>query len=281
LAGASTKKPKKKRGRPKSAKNKPKEKAPKAQPKIKEPKTKPKNDTPKIEPKEKAERERISATEAAVKASEVAVEAADVKPKSITEALAASETALKAAEAAAKAETEAHKALERSRVARKAAEAAAEEEYKEAAAEVITADAGQAFTNKRGAERIFRREMGEPEFWLDKNERGPPRPVLSQSDEERISREVEIPKDQTPQYNPQHILSPEFAGISNYERAIKNQREELEQRLTRLSGDPHASAQEIELVKEDLKTLDYLYENFYLGMNVFRTAKGGRDKLRD
>jgi colicin import membrane protein len=44
---------------------------------------------------------------------------------------------------------------------------------------------------------------------------------------------------------------------------------------------PNSSAQEIHLAEEDLKTLDYLYENFNLGMNVFRTAKGGRSKLRE
>jgi len=34
-------------------------------------------------------------------------------------------------------------------------------------------------------------------------------------------------------------------------------------------------------VEEDLKTLDYLYQNYYIGMNVFRTAKGGREKIRE
>ena len=61
----------------------------------------------------------------------------------------------------------------------------------------------------------------------------------------------------------------------------KNQREELQQRLERLKNDPNSSSQEIHLAEEDLKTLDYLYENFNLGMNVFRTAKGGRSKLRE
>jgi hypothetical protein len=281
LAGDSSKKPKKKRGRPKGTKAKPKTKTPKKEPNIKKPKAKHDKEILKIQPKDQAERELISASEAAVKASEAAMRAAEAKPKSITEALAASESALKAAEVAAKAEVEARAALERSRAARDAAEAAAEEEYKAAAAEAVVADAGQSFTNKRGAERIFRREMGEPEFWLDKNERTPARPVLSQSEEEQISIEVEIPKDQTPQYNPQHMLSPEFGGISNYEIGIKNQREELEKRISRLKGDPNSSAQEIKLAEEDLKTLDYLYENFYIGMNVFRTAKGGREKLRD
>ncbi len=263
MARDSEKKPKKKKARPKGAKNKPRAKAPKKEVK---------KEKPKIKSKEKAERELISASEAVVKE-------ADAKPTSIT-AVKASKSALTAADTAAKAEAEALTALERSEAAKKAVEAAAEEEYKAAAAEVVIADAGRGLTNKRGAERIFRREMGEPEFWQEKNERAPLTPVLSQTQEEQISRQVQIPQDQTPEYNPQHILSPEFAGVSSYEREIKNQREELEQRLIRLKNDPNASDQEINLVEEDLKTLDYLYENYYIGMNVFRTAKGGRNKLR-
>ncbi len=263
MARDSEKKPKKKKVRPKGAKNKPRTKAPKKEVK---------KEKPKIKSKEKAERELISASEAVVKE-------ADAKPTSIT-AVKASKSALTAADTAAKAEAEARTALERSEAAKKAVEVAAEEEYKAAAAEVVIADAGRGLTNKRGAERIFRREMGEPEFWQEKNERAPLTPVLSQTQEEQISRQVQIPQDQTPEYNPQHILSPEFAGVSSYEREIKNQREELEQRLIRLKNDPNASNQEINLAEEDLKTLDYLYENYYIGMNVFRTAKGGRDKLR-
>ena len=55
-------------------------------------------------------------------------------------------------------------------------------------------------------------------------------------------------------------------------------RDEIEEKLAKLQSDPDASQQEIHQAEEDLKTIDYLYENFNLGMNVFRTAKGGRDK---
>ncbi|MEE8178709.1 MAG: hypothetical protein V3T63_01900 [Nitrosopumilaceae archaeon] len=215
------KKPKKKRGRPKAAKNKPKVKA----------------------PKEKPTQTSFS------KASLISAE------KDVVTKL---------------------KAL------REAAEEAVEKEYKaaEAEAEAVTPEATQSFTNKRGLDRIFRREMGEPEFWLEKNNRGPLSVVLSPAEEAAISRKVEIPADQTPKYSPEHILSAEFGGTSSYEIGIKNQREEIEQRLIRLKNDPNASAQEINLAEEDLKTLDCLYENFYVGMNVFRTAKGGRAKLR-
>jgi colicin import membrane protein len=46
-------------------------------------------------------------------------------------------------------------------------------------------------------------------------------------------------------------------------------------------NDPEATQQEIELAKLDLKKLNFLYDNYNLGMNVFRTAKGGRDTLRE
>jgi len=46
-------------------------------------------------------------------------------------------------------------------------------------------------------------------------------------------------------------------------------------------NDPEATQQEIELAKLALKKLNYLYDNYNMGMNVFRTAKGGRDTLRE
>jgi colicin import membrane protein len=184
-------------------------------------------------------------------------------------------------EIAAIAEAEAKAATARLEAAKAAAEEAAQKEYEEAAAKVVVPEVVELFTNKRGSEQIFRREMGEPEFWLDKLGRAPPRPILSQDEEEEISRMVEIPTDQIPEYRPDHILSPEYDGVSNYELGIKTQKEETQQRLERLKSDPNATPQEIKLAEEDLKTLDYLYENYHIGMNVFRTAKGGRAKLRE
>lgn len=192
-----------------------------------------------------------------------------------------SEGKLTASEVAAIAEAEAKAAAARLEAAKAVAEEAAKKEYEAAAAEVVVSDPEDSFTNKRGAEQIFRREMGEPEFWLDKLGRTPKRPILSQDEEKEISKQVEIPTDQTPQYKPEHMLSPEYGGTSNYEIGIKNQREETQQRLARLQGDPNSSQQEIKQAEEDLKTLDYLYENYHNGMNVFRTAKGGREKLRE
>ncbi len=192
-----------------------------------------------------------------------------------------SDSKLTASEVAAIAEAEAKASAARLESAKAAAEEAAKKEYEAAAAEVVVSEPGDSFTNKRGAEQIFRRAMGEPEFWLDKLGRAPKRPILSQDEEKEISKQVEIPTNQIPKYEPELLLSPEFNGTSNYEIGIKKQREETQQRLSRLQGDPNASEQEIKQAEEDLKTLDYLYENYHNGMNVFRTAKGGRAKLRE
>jgi len=184
-----------------------------------------------------------------------------------------------ASELAAIAEAEAEAAAARSRAAKDAAEKALEEEYKAAAKEAIIEKISDAFTNKRFQEQIFRREMGEPEFFLRKHELAPPRHILTPEEQEEISRRVEIPTDQTPKYNPQHMLSPEYHGASNYESGIESFRDELEEKLAKLQKDPNASKQQIHQAEEDLKTIDYLFENYHLGMNVFRTAKGGRSKI--
>ena len=95
-----------------------------------------------------------------------------------------------------------------------------------------------------------------------------------------IARKVESFEDQTPPYAPRHILSPEYKGTSNYEEGIRLVRQEIVERLMALQQDPDASAQAVYRAQEDLKTLDHLYENYHIGMNVFRTAHGGRSKLR-
>ena len=93
--------------------------------------------------------------------------------------------------------------------------------------------------------------------------------------------EVQTPKDQTPRYNPQNILSPEFGGGSSYETGLIDLIEEAKQKLDKLLNNPEATKQELDLAKLDLKKLEYLYDNYNMGMNVFRTAKGGRDKISE
>jgi len=235
----------------------------------------------------KAEAQPSSLSEAQAEAAaahaeyEVAKEAAEqakpddgtLRPITISDAVAASETAAEA-EAAYKA------AEQKLKAARVASEAAWKAEYESAKELVVEVKTGDSFSNKRKQDRIFRREMGEPEFFLF-DKRVTMKSVLSSEEQEEISRKVQIPTDQTPKYDPKHVLSPEFAGDSNYEAGVSDLLDEAKQKLDHLLNDPEANPQEIELTKNSLKKLEYLLENFELGMNVFRTAKGGRSTLRE
>ena len=183
------------------------------------------------------------------------------------------------AKAVAEAEDAVRIALEKANAARAELEAAADEEYKAIAAEVKADTAKKVdFTFKRKGEEIFRREMGEPEFWLEKEDRFP-RPILSADEQESITRQAETPQDQTPEYNPQHVLSPEFGGVSNYERGVDSFLDELKDKLAKQKKDPESSEKEILATENEITYLESIHENFYIGMNVFRTAKGGRDKI--
>ena len=211
---------------------------------------------------------------------EAKAEAEEAKPSDGTLRSTTISDAVAASEAAAKAEATYQIAKEKLKSARAASEAAWKADYEAAKAQVGEIDqTGQLFTNKRKQERIFRREMGEPEFFLMYG--GPVKPILTGDEMDELSRQVQIPKDQTPKYNPEHILSPEFSGSTNYESGIQELIDETKQKLDQLLNDPEANPEEIELVKLALKKLDYLFENYNLGMNVFRTAKGGREKLRE
>ena len=116
---------------------------------------------------------------------------------------------------------------------------------------------------------------------VEKKEEKPTIKEYTPEEIEEISKKVETPIDNTPQYIPKHVLSPEYEGTSNYEVGIKIIKEETEAKLARLKNSPSADPLQIKKLEEDLKTMDYLYQNYHLGMNVFRTAKGGRDKLQD
>lgn len=154
------------------------------------------------------------------------------------------------------------------------------EESKKETKPVLAPKLAESYSDRYRQDRIFRREMEEPEFWLGKKGLVPLVPLLSQDEEKDISSQVQIPADQTPQYKPEYILSPEFRGLSNYERTVNDLKQELEKKLQYLKANPDSAEQQISKTEQDLKNLDNLYDNYYNGMNVFRIAKGGRDKLR-
>jgi len=154
------------------------------------------------------------------------------------------------------------------------------EEPKKETQPVLAPKPAESYSDRYRQDRIFRREMEEPEFWLGKKGLVPTVPLLSEGEEKDISSQVQIPADQTPQYKPEYILSPEFGGLSNYERSVNDLKQELEKKLQYLKANPDSTEQQISKTEQDLKNLDNLYDNYYNGMNVFRIAKGGRDKLR-
>ncbi|MGH1566566.1 MAG: hypothetical protein ACRBB5_03910 [Nitrosopumilus sp.] len=200
-----------------------------------------------------------------------------VETKTAEEATAKAESAAKAAE---EAEAIAKEAVAKAEAAKAAAEEAAEVEYKAIADEVKAEVAkGPTYTFKRQGEEIFRREMGEPEFFLDKKDRFP-RPILSPDEQESLTRKAEIPQDQTPEYVPEHVLSPEFGGVSNYERGVDSFLDEAQEKLEKLQNNPESTSKQIQDAKDEIIYLKSIHENFYIGMNVFRTAKGGRDKIK-
>ena len=206
-------------------------------------------------------------------------EAAETKPADGTLRTTTISDAVTASDAAAKAEVAYEAAIEKVKAARATSEAAWKAEYDAIKVEAVeTKETGQ-FSDKYKQDRIFRREMGEPEFFL--MDIGPVKSILTGDEIEEIARRVQDPKDQTPKYTPENVLSPEFGGTSNYESGIIDLMEKAKQKLARLLNDPEATQQEIELAELDLTKLNYLYDNFHMGMNVFRTAKGGRDTLRE
>ena len=174
-----------------------------------------------------AARAKAEYEEAKANAEEAKPEDGTLRQSTISDAVAASEAATVAEKAYETAKASAKEA-------RAASEAAWEAEYDVIKADVVEPqESGQSFTNKYKQDRIFRREMGEPEFFLFEKHVSM-KSVRTQSEEQEISRQVQIPKDQTPQYNPKHVLSPEFGGDSNYESGLDNLRDEAEQKLNQL-----------------------------------------------
>ncbi len=229
-----------------------------------------KKDSEKVKTSENSASEKPSTKEPEKKESVKAVD----ESKLAMDAAAKAEAASKIAEEAAVAE-----AIVKAKAAKAEAESAAEAEYKAITNEVKAETAKKStYTFKRQGEEIFRRDMGEPEFFLDKKDRFP-RPILTPEQQASLTRTAETPKDQTPAYVPENVLSPEFKGMSNYERGVDDFLNESKERFVKLKNDPESTEKEILNAANDIKYLESIHENFYIGMNVFRTAKGGRSKL--
>ena len=68
---------------------------------------------------------------------------------------------------------------------------------------------------------------------------------------------------------------------SEYEHNVGKLLAEKRERLEQLKNNPDASPSEIKMLSLEVESLQSLFENYNLGMNVFRRAQGGRAGLRE
>lgn len=68
---------------------------------------------------------------------------------------------------------------------------------------------------------------------------------------------------------------------SEYEQNVSKLLAEKKDMLDRLKKDPEVNREKIERLLAEIETLASLYENYNLGLNYFRRAKGGRSGLRE
>lgn len=68
---------------------------------------------------------------------------------------------------------------------------------------------------------------------------------------------------------------------SEYEHNVGKLLAEKRAKLEELLKDPENNKGEISMLSTELETLQSLFENYNLGMNVFRRAQGGRAGLRE
>ncbi len=76
-------------------------------------------------------------------------------------------------------------------------------------------------------------------------------------------------------------LDPAYHGESNYEVGLEDLLVQTKEKLKKMQSDPTVTKEQLRLAEEDLQTLESLWENYHIGMNVFRNAKGGHDGLRE
>jgi hypothetical protein len=68
---------------------------------------------------------------------------------------------------------------------------------------------------------------------------------------------------------------------SDYERDIAKMFVEKNEELEKLKKNPERNSIRIRSVMGEIEALQALFENYNLGMNYFRRARGGRAGLRD
>ena len=68
---------------------------------------------------------------------------------------------------------------------------------------------------------------------------------------------------------------------SEYEQNVGKLLSRKKDRLDELMKNPEQNRGEIAMLSTEVETLQSLFENYNLGMNVFRRAQGGRASLRE
>ena len=76
-------------------------------------------------------------------------------------------------------------------------------------------------------------------------------------------------------------LDPAFHGESNYEVGLEDLLAEKRDLVAKLEANPQTPQETLQSTKEALQVVEGLWQNYHIGMNVFRNAKGGRDGIRE
>jgi colicin import membrane protein len=68
---------------------------------------------------------------------------------------------------------------------------------------------------------------------------------------------------------------------SEYEQNVGKLLADKTEKYETMKKDPNVSKLELETILAEIESLQSLYENYNLGMNYFRRARGGRAGLRE
>ncbi len=68
---------------------------------------------------------------------------------------------------------------------------------------------------------------------------------------------------------------------SEYEQNIGELIAEKMEKIKSMHNDPKIPKEEIENIEQEIEYLENLYDNYNMGMNYFRRARGGRTGLRE
>jgi hypothetical protein len=68
---------------------------------------------------------------------------------------------------------------------------------------------------------------------------------------------------------------------SEYEHNVGKLLAEKKAKIDELMKEPELNMSQIAMLSTEIETLQSLFENYNLGMNVFRRAQGGRAGLRE